>query len=233
MPASPVSVEVVDSVAVLCWDDGKANVLGFEALDALHAALDQAEREAQAVLLHGRPGRFSAGFDLKQLSAGAASMRKLVEGGARMLLRLYLHPQPVVVACTGHAIAAGALTVLVGDTRIGARGDFKIGLNEVAIGMGVPEFLVELARDRLSKRHFTAAVVQARLYDADGAVDAGFLDLACEPDELLDRARAEAVRLAQLPGAAYASSKRASRQATVDRIEAGLDADLARFSAGG
>ena len=233
MPSSPVSVEVVDSVAVLRWDDGKANAIGFEALDALHAALDRAEKEAQAVLLAGRPGRFSAGFDLKQLAAGGESTRKLIGGGARLLLRLYLHPQPVVVACTGHAIAAGALAVLVGDTRIGARGDFKIGLNEVAIGMGVPEFLVELARDRLSKRHFSAAVVQAQLYDADGAVDAGFLDAACEPGELLDRARAEAVRLAQLPTAAYASAKRATRQATADRIEAGLDANLARFTAGG
>lgn len=232
MADSPVRVEIRDSVALLRWDDGKANALGFEALEALHAALDEAEKRAAAVLLVGRPGRFSAGFDLKQLGAGADSMRRLVEGGGRMLTRLYLHPQPVVVACTGHALAAGALTVLVGDTRIGARGDFKIGLNEVAIGIGVPEFLVELARDRLSKRHFSAAVVQSQLYDADGAVDAGFLDAACEPDALFDRALSEATRLAQLPGGAYASAKRATRQATVDRIEAGLAANVAAFAAG-
>jgi enoyl-CoA hydratase len=228
-----VTVEIRDSVALVRWDDGKANVLGFEALDELHAALDRAEKEASAVLLIGRPGRFSAGFDLKQLGAGSESMRKLVDGGARLLLRLYLHPQPVVIACTGHALAAGALTVMVGDTRLGARGDFKIGLNEVAIGMGVPEFLVELARDRLSKRHFTAAVLQARLYDADGAVDAGFLDAACEPEALLERALDEAARLAQLPSTAYASTKRATRQATVDRIEAGLDANLTAFTSRG
>jgi enoyl-CoA hydratase len=228
-----VSVEIRDSVAVVSWDDGKANALGFEALDALHAALDRAEKDAGAVLLVGRPGRFSAGFDLKQLGAGGDSIRKLVDGGARLLVRLYLHPQPVVVACTGHALAAGALIVMVGDTRIGARGDFKIGLNEVAIGMIVPEFLVELARDRLSKRHFNDAVVKARLYDAEGAVDAGFLDEACDPDALFDRGLAEAQRLAQLPAPAYAGSKRAVRQATVDRIEAGLDAKMAAFGASG
>lgn len=233
MADTRISVDVEDSVAILRWDDGKANAVGFEALDAMHAALDRAEKEASAVLLVGRPGRFSAGFDLNQLGAGGDSMRALVGGGARMLTRLYLHPQPVVVACTGHALAAGALTVMVGDTRIGARGDFKIGLNEVAIGMVVPEFLVELSRDRLSKRHFTAAVIQARIYDPEGAVDAGFLDAVCEPDALLERARAEAMRLAALPGAPYAGSKRAARQATVDRIEAGLEANLAKFQPGG
>ncbi len=232
MSNSPIRVEVTDSIALVRWDDGKVNALGFDALEALHAALDQAEKEADAVLLVGRPGRFSAGFDLKTLRAGADSMRNLVEGGARMLLRLYLHPQPVVVACTGHALAAGALTVMVGDTRIGARGDFKIGLNEVAIGMGVPEFLVEFARDRLSKRHFTTAVVQAQMYDADAAVDAGFLDSACAPDELLDTARAEAIRLAALPGPAYASAKRATRAATVEKIEAGLVKNMAAFTRG-
>ena len=109
-------------VAVLTFDDGKANALSHQALDALEAALDRAEADpdARAILLAGRPGRFSAGFDLATMTAGVEEMRWLVGAGANLIARLLLEPLPVVAACTGHALAAGALLLLACDQRIGA-----------------------------------------------------------------------------------------------------------------
>jgi enoyl-CoA hydratase len=220
--------ELDGPVAILRLDDGKANALGHAVIDSIHAALDRAEKEARSVLLIGRPGRFSAGFDLSVMGSGPDAVRGLVTAGAEMLLRLYLHPQPVVAACTGHAIAAGALILLAADARLGAHGDFKIGLNEVGIGMTLPAFGVELARDRLSKRHFTQAVMQARMYDPAAATDAGFLDRVSAT--LADEALAEAQRLAELSPAAHAETKRRARSAVAEGIRGTLAADIAQIT---
>jgi enoyl-CoA hydratase len=81
----------------------------------------------------------------------------MVEAGAELLLKIYMHPQPVIIGCTGHAVAAGALLLLTGDYRIGISGDFKIGLNETSIGLSLPTFGLELARDRLDGRYLNRA----------------------------------------------------------------------------
>jgi enoyl-CoA hydratase len=220
-----------DRVAVLTLDDGKANALSPTTITALQATLDRAEREAAAVLLVGRAGRFSAGFDLNVMTGDLGGVRALVTAGAELLLRLYLFARPVAVACTGHALAAGALLLLAADLRLGARGQFRIGLNEVALQLTLPVFAMELARDRLATRLFTASVTQARIFDPEEACDAGFLDLLVAPDELLDTALAHARRLAALPDPAFARTKLRERGATVDRIRATLAEDIASLTA--
>lgn len=226
--AETVSFESSGDVAILRIDDGKANALSPALLEAIGSGLDQAEEAGQAVLLLGRPGRFSAGFDLGVLrDGGADAARSLVTAGARLAIRLARYPAPVVIGCTGHALAMGAVLLVAADSRIGARGDFKIGFNEVAIGMVTPIFLLELARERISKRHFLRAAIQAEIYSPDAAVDAGFLDRVSEPDRVLDEALAEAERLAKLPRSAYVRTRALARAATLERIEATLEADMA------
>jgi len=226
MASNSVEFELDGEVAIVRIDDGKANALSPALLSSLDAALERAEKEAAALLLVGRPGKLSAGFDLSVMTAGADSARALVTQGAELLLRLYLHPQPVVLACTGHALAAGALLTLVADTRIGVRGDFKLGLNEVAIGMRLPIFAVELAKDRLSKRHITAAALQARIYSPDEAVDAGYLDRVVEADDLFDEALGCAKSLAELSRGAYAWTKKLAREPMVVAIRTSLAEDM-------
>jgi len=226
MSSEHIRYELNDGVAVLMFDDGKANALSPAVIAALQAALDRAERDASAVLLVGRPGRFSAGFDLRVMTGELDGLRALVKGGAELLLRMYVYPRPLVAACTGHALAAGALLLLASDLRIGARGPFRIGLNEVAIQLTLPVFAMELARDRLATRQFTAAVSQARIFDPEGACDAGFLDELTAPDELIENALAQARRLAALPHPAFRNTKLRERRATVERIRATLDEDI-------
>jgi enoyl-CoA hydratase len=217
-------------VAVLQVDDGKANALSPALIGELHDGLDRAAKEAAAVLLVGRAGRFSAGFDLGVMTGGLDGLRGLVKAGADVLLRLYLYPRPVVAACTGHALAAGALLLLAADLRIGARGPFKIGLNEVAIQLTLPAFGMELARDRLAKRWFTAATTQAHIFDPDSAREAGYLDLVVDADALFETALAHAERLAALPHPAFRDTKQRERQATVDRVRRTLDDDIASLT---
>jgi enoyl-CoA hydratase len=192
---------------------------------ALNAALDTAEAEAKAIVLTGREGRFSGGFDLNAFaSLGPNGVYKLLDAGAELLLRLYGGPLPVVAACTGHAIAMGVFILHACDTRIGTAGDYKIGANEAITGMNLPIFAMELARDRLHPSHLTRAMVQGFIYNPEGAVEAGYLDMLAPENEVEAKALAVAGQLAQLPAPAYAWNKKAIRKATLDRIRASLGA---------
>ncbi len=229
---SPVRYELRAEVALVTLDDGKANALSIPLITALGEAIDRATREAKAVVIAGRPGRFSAGFDLKVMLSGAAGVRALVGAGGELFLRLYEHPQPLVIACTGHALAGGVLLVATGDTRIGALGDFKLGLNEVAAGIPVPILAHELARDRLDPRELTAAVLHAKIYAPEDAVRAGWLDRVVPPEELEAAAIAEARRLAQLPARAYAMTKRSLRRAMITHVRATAQLNLVQMTGG-
>jgi enoyl-CoA hydratase len=230
MPSNRLHYETHDSVAVLRMDDGKVNALSHDMIDALRAAFDRAESEAGAVLLVGRQGRLSGGFDLPTMAGGPESASKLVLAGAELLLHIYEYPRPVVVACSGHALAAGAILLLVSDLCIGSTGSFKIGLNEVSIQLTLPVFGVELARARLSKRHFTKAVTQAQIFDPEAAVDAGFLDRTTAPEALFDTALAEATRSANLPHPAFRDTKWRERSATIRLIRETLHDDIAAIT---
>lgn len=228
--AGPLTYALEDGVAVVRLDDGKVNVISHRLVGALTESLDRAEQEAVAVAVIGRPGKLSAGFDLNEMNAGPDRTHALVTAGGRLLMRLYGHPQPVVVGVTGHALAAGALLLLACDTRIGADGPSKLGLNETAIGMGLPGFATELAAARLSPAHLTRAAIQAEIYDPAGAVEAGYLDRVVPADECEQTAIDEARRLGQLSGSAYRHTKTALRRALVERVLADLDADMAALT---
>jgi enoyl-CoA hydratase len=121
--------------------------------------------------------------------------------------------------------------VLTGDLRIGASGAFKIGLNEVAIGLPVPVLAMELARDRLVKTELVRATLMAQIYAPDEAVRAGFLDAVVPADQLLERAKQEASRLGALPNIAYRGTKTRLRRATIEHIRAGMAGDMAAIVA--
>jgi enoyl-CoA hydratase len=219
------TVEITNDIALIRMDDGKANAINFDMVAAFNAALDTAEAEAKAIVLTGREGRFSGGFDLNAFaSLGGDGVYKLLDAGAELLLRLYGGPLPVVAACTGHAIAMGVFILHACDTRIGAAGDYKIGANEAITGMNLPIFAMELARDRLNPSHLSRAMIQGYIYNPQGAIEAGYLDMLVPADEVEAKALAVASQLAQLPAPAYAWNKRAIRKATLDRIKASLGA---------
>lgn len=228
--ADPATCTIDDGVAVVRLDDGKVNVISHRLLELLHAALDQALADASAVAILGREGKLSAGFDLTEMTAGPEQAQALVGAGGRFLMRVYGHPQPVVLGVTGHALAAGALLALSCDTRIGGDGPAKIGLNETAIGMGLPHYAVELAQARVAPAHLLRATVQAEIYDPEGAREAGYLDQVVPAADVATAVVAEARRLGQLPGSAYRHTKLSLHQPMIDRVLAGLDDDMAKMT---
>jgi len=226
----PVTLVHDGDVAVITLDDGKANAISFAVLDGLNEALTAAESSAKAVVLMGREGKFSAGFDLNVMTGDIGDARRLLGGGALLGLRIFTFPLPVVLGVTGHALAMGGILTTTADYRVGADGPFKIGLNEVAIGMPVPTFGVELCRDRLTKAWFTRCVQHATLCSPAEAVSAGFLDEVVPLADVQTRAIAVAAQLAETVHPAPFRMTRANiRGALAESLQVSLDEDMALF----
>ena len=218
--------------ALLQMDDGKANALSPAMITELDQALTRAEKEASAVVLSGRPERFCAGFDLKIMMSSPDAAKSLLRTGGDLLMRLYGSPLPIVAACTGHALAGGALVLLTADLRIGAAGAFRIGLNEVAIGMPVPILAMELARDRLAVTELTRATLRANIYAPDDAARAGYLDEVVPAGDVLTRAKEEAAKLGASSRMAFHATKKRMRGKTIAHVIATFDEDMKALTSG-
>ena len=226
MSGTKVQYVLTDGVAVVTLDDGKANAFNPALFAELNPILDQAEKEADALVLAGRPGRYSAGFDLATVGASNEAARTSMKLGGELLMRLYGFPKIVVAACTGHAVAFGALLLLAASHRVGARGDFKIGLNEVAIGLMLPQFGTRLAEARLSKRHLQRAVCLSTIYDPESAIDVGFLDELADPEQVISQASEIARGYTKLSGTAYVLTQANLRRQLVKDVLNSIEEDL-------
>jgi enoyl-CoA hydratase len=202
-------IDITESgdLCTITVDDGRANALNFESVEALSQAIDKHSTTSRALVLEGRPGIFCAGLDLAVVRSGDEVLLRqlldLCEGLYRIMLS---SPVPIVAACTGHALAGGALMLLCCDYRVGLRGDFRIGFNEVAIGMPLPRFGSDVARARLNRERFIRATVLAETTGPEEAVTVGFLDEVHEAD-VAEAAARKAAALVALPRDAYAAGK--------------------------
>jgi enoyl-CoA hydratase len=228
-----VHYEVTDRIAHVNIDNGKANALSPDVLTAIDAALTRAEEAGPegvgAIVISGREGMFSGGFDLKVMRASPEAAGQLVTDGGTLYARLFGSPVPIIGACTGHAVAGGILMLMGADYRVGARGAFQIGLIETQIGMVLPQWAIDFARERLSPRHLQQATVGARMYDPEGAVEAGFLDATVAPEDVLDVAFAEARRWADLPRGGYHGQALANRAECLAKLSDAIAADRGRL----
>lgn len=220
-----------EQVSTITMDDGKVNVFSIPMLRSLHEAFDQAERDGTVVLLKGRPGCFSAGFDLQTLSGSRQDVVTLLSLGATMAERILSFPGPVAVGCTGHAYPAGAFLLLAADLRLGADGPFRFGLNEVRIGLTLPWFAIVLARHRLSPARFDHALVTGDMFDPRAALEAGLLDVVVPAAELDAQADRAAHDLASIDRAAHAATKLRVRKPVLDELRSAITTELAAPSA--
>jgi enoyl-CoA hydratase len=148
-------------------------------------------------------------------------------------MKLYSVSLPLVIACTGHALAGGALVLLTGDQRVGTEGAYRIGLNEVSIGLPVPVLAMELARDRITTTDLVRATLMGTIYNPEEAARVGYLDVVVPADQVLARAKEDATRLSAISRTAFAATKTRLRGKTVAHIIATLDDDMQSLLSGG
>lgn len=222
---SALQVREADGHLELLIDDGKVNAFSLDVLEALLTAMQQAAAARMPVLLRGREGCFSAGYNLKVMQAGGEPRRQLRAAGDQLKLCLLEHPAPVVIACAGHALAKGALLLLCADYRLGSAGDFRIGLNETAVGISMPASAMTLARHCLATHWHVRSILNAELLSPERAAQAGFLDQVTAADELLAEAQRSMQRLTALDADAYAQTKRLLRRDLLQALKQAIAAD--------
>jgi enoyl-CoA hydratase len=200
------SVRMEEGAAWITLDDGKVNAMSFEMLREIEQRLDEARASGGPVVIKGRPGIFSAGFDMKTFARGAEASLQMVRAGVRLIQTVLAYPRPVVTACTGHAYPMGAFLMLSADVRFGAAGPWKIGMNEVAIKLAVPQFAVELARYRLTPPG-AARLATAAMFGPEVALELGYLDYVVNDEELDAVVLREVERLRGLDWKSYEATK--------------------------
>ena len=220
-----ISVEVENNVHTITLNNGKVNAITHQIISEINTALDQAEQESAVVILTGQPGMFSGGFDLKTMKASSDAAIALVTEGSKLARRMLAFPTPIIAACTGHAVAKGAFLLLSCDYRIGCAGNFKIGLNEVAIGMTMHNAGIEIARNRIPTHYLTRCVINAELFTPETAVLAGFLDQIVEESQLMSAAQAVAKQMLTLNMPAHHGTKLKERKAMLAALDTAIEID--------
>lgn len=214
-------------ISEIIMNDGKANVMSIAMLSELHAAFDKAERDRTVVVLAARGPHFSGGFDLNVFARGSAGdIHTMLRLGGELALRILSFPRPVVAACHGNAFPMGAFLILASDIRIAAKGTYKIGMNEVAIGLVVPRFAVEVARQRLTPPYFSRAVGTGQMFTPDEAVTAGFFDWTVPAADLDVAAQQAAEALTAIDLDAHAATKLRAREPAIKAMRDAIDTDI-------
>jgi enoyl-CoA hydratase len=220
-----VTCHIENQVATITLQNGKVNAISHQVIDELNQSLDQAEQAQAVVVLTGQAGIFSGGYDLKVMKESMSVAMALVEKGTTLTRRMLSFPYPVLVACSGHAIAKGAFLLLAADYRIGVDGVFKIGLNEVAIGMTMHFGGVELARGRLAPVFFNRSVILAEMVSPKEAVTAGFLDRVVSEVEFAPTVQAIAHAMTKLDMKAHHQTKLKARAELLQVLDECIEKD--------
>ena len=209
-------------------DDGKVNAMDLPWFEALGDRLDRAEADRpRALLFSGRPGVFSAGLNLKVVpTLEGDERRRFLDAFGNAMLRVWTLPIPTVAACTGHAIAGGALLAFACDRRYALEGSYRIEMNETRNAMALPSWALAICRSALPPLQWTEALLHARTYSPAEAVQLGFFHglLPAEGDTLAP-ARAAAESYAGIHAAAYARSKDRLREPEAAAVRARFPAE--------
>jgi enoyl-CoA hydratase len=222
-----VNFNYADQVSTIVMDDGKANVMSPAMLGALHAAFDDAERADGLVLFSSGGKHFSGGFDLSVLATGTHQEKnEMLKAGAELALRILSFPRPVITLCQGNALPMGAFLLLASDVRIATDGLYRIGLNEVMIGLTLPLFAIEIARQRLTPAYFNRALMTGEMFEPQEAVTAGFFDRVVSSERMTDVVAETLLALSKIDYAAHAATKARARKEAIDAVRSAIDAEL-------
>ena len=218
-----INLRNIDDVSLITLDDGKVNAFSIEMLEAFNEKLSQVPRNNGSLIIKGREGIFSGGFNLKTFSSGdPEQINKMLKLGFETLYEVYTFPRPVIAAVSGHAIALGIFLTSCCDYRIGVKGDYILQANEVRNKMSIPTQLIEIAASRLNKSHIYRALFHAEPYPIALGVEAGWLDELVDQKELEKRTLEKAKNLSELGHPYYKETKEILLGETFQKIKSAI-----------
>lgn len=218
-----IDVKFDDGIAVVTLGHGKANALDIEFCQALAALFAQlrTKAEVRAVVLTGTGKMFSAGVDLKRLSAGGADyVTRFLPTLHALYDAVFFFPKPVIAAINGHAIAGGAVLAACADRRVMAAEAGRIGITELQVGVPLPALAFEIVRAAVPSRYLSEFALGAGTYVTAEALAKGWVDEVVDGWELMPRALRLAKLHAGMSPEAFAQTKAQIRQPVADALSA-------------
>jgi len=206
-----------------------ANALAPELVDALADAVRAAPGDgAEALVLSGAPGMFSAGLDVPYLLTLDRDGISAAWAGFYDLLRaLADSPVPVAAAITGHSPAGGAVLAIFCDRRVMAQGPFAIGLNEVQVGIPLPPALWAALLRVVGRRTAERLAVAGELVPADEALRLGLVDELASPEAVVERALGWCQKLLALPRGPMLTTRARARRDLCQAVRQGGEREVA------
>ena len=197
-----------NDISIITLDDGKANVFSSEMSRQVNDCLDQVETESGCLIITGKEGMFSAGLDLKTIQGGdIGQIQEMSISAFKLLARIFSFPRPVIAACSGHGIALGTFLLCCCDYRIGIKGEFMLGANEMRTNMVIPTPILELIKFRVNNSHKYRAVLGAEMYTLSDAQEAGLIDEVVDSNDLMNTAKEKAKDLVTMGNPSYTLTK--------------------------
>lgn len=224
-----VTYSFENGIAQITMDDGKANSMNWIFFEEMGKSMDEAENDgAKVLVITGRPGFFSGGLDLKLLpTLSANEIGDFATTFARTMLRVFSFPVPTIAASTGHAVAGGAMLTFACDRRLAIDGPYRIQMNETSIGITLPSWMFLIARSAIPSRWRTEALLHAKAYNPNEALERGILNgVAKDADSLASQVKAATAELLSLNLPAYAASKKNLRREKIEHVLALLQKEL-------
>lgn len=221
-----------DPILELRLDRPPANALDPGLIVALRDAVSGAAAEgAEALILSGQPGMFSAGLDVPHLLTLDRPAIQAAWGDFFALLRALAESTiPVAAAITGHSPAGGAVMALYCDRRVMAEGRFRMGLNEVQVGIPMPAMIHDAARRIVGTRQAERLCTEALLVEPGEALAIGLVDELAPPAEVVARAVEWARRILALPRGPFLATRGRVRADLVEIFDGRYDSEVARLA---
>ncbi len=224
MTDSIATLSKENDISIIKLDDGKANAFSYDMLSQVNDLLKKVPRDSGALVITGREGLFSGGFDLKTLATGdMEKITKMVQLGYRLLLELFSFDRPIVAAVSGHSIALGLFVTCSADYRIAIDGKYVCQANEVRNNMDIPTQIMEIIRARVNKKYFYSAVYHSDAYSVQDSIEVGYIDEVVSEDQFMERVMEKAKELATLPHPFYANTKKTAQDDVRQKIADAID----------
>ena len=224
MADSIATLSQENDISIIKLDDGKANAFSYEMLSQVNELLIKVSRDSGALVITGREGLFSGGFDLKTLATGdMEKITKMVQLGYRLLLELFSFDRPIIAAVSGHSIALGLFVTCSADYRIAIDGKYVCQANEVRNNMDIPLQIMEILKARVNKKYFYPAVYHSDVYSVQESVEVGYIDEVVSEDQFMKRVMEKAKELATLPHPFYANTKKTAQDDIRQKIADAID----------
>ena len=224
MADSIATLSKENDISIIKLDDGKANAFSYDMLSQVNELLTKVPRDSGALVITGREGLFSGGFDLKTLATGdMEKITKMVQLGYRLLLELFSFDRPIVAAVSGHSIALGLFVTCSADYRIAIDGKYVCQANEVRNNMDIPTQIMEIIKARVNKKYFYSAVYHSDAYSVQESIEVGYIDEVVSEDQFMQRVMEKAKELATLPHPFYANTKKTAQDDVRQKIADAID----------